>query len=166
MILNLKNFKKVSLFMLLLPILTSCSAKNEEVKPQKKAPRVAAQKAPDKVTITQPWLGSESLIQQGQSVYKNACMVCHGKEGKGDGPAGKALKPPPQNLVEGKWKNGGSSVALFKTITNGIEGTSMATFKHLPVADRWALVHYIRSITNNRVSDTSSELESFGQSAK
>ena len=31
---------------------------------------------------------------KGKAVYEKYCMACHGPQGKGDGPAGKLLKPP------------------------------------------------------------------------
>lgn len=34
----------------------------------------------------------------GKDMYLQYCAACHGKEGKGDGPAAKALKVPPTNL--------------------------------------------------------------------
>ena len=98
-----------------------------------------------------PWIATENLIAYGNKVYTAQCALCHGSKGLGDGTPG--LIPPPRNLVEGKWRLGGSSKDLFLTLQKGIEGSSMVSFKHLSKLDRWALVHYIRSITNNKVSD-------------
>lgn len=110
-----------------------------------------------------PWITTDRLIAYGRKVYKAQCALCHGAEGLGDGTPG--LIPPPRNLVEGKWKLGGSSKALFVTLQKGMEGTSMVSFKHLPKQDRWALVHYIRSITKNKVPDDAKELEEFAVKA-
>ena len=112
---------------------------------------------------TKPWISTKNLIIQGNKVYAVQCAVCHGTKGLGDGTPG--LIPPPRNLVEGKWKMGGSSKALFTTLQKGIEGSPMVSFKHLPKLDRWALVHYIRSITNNKVPDDEKELEDFANQA-
>jgi mono/diheme cytochrome c family protein len=35
----------------------------------------------------------------GQEMYMSYCAACHGKEGKGDGPAASALKEPPPDLT-------------------------------------------------------------------
>lgn len=35
----------------------------------------------------------------GKEMFMSYCAVCHGKEGKGDGPAASALKTPPANLT-------------------------------------------------------------------
>ncbi len=115
--------------------------------------------------VAQPWLEDANIVAHGQKVYKTNCASCHGETGAGDAPAGMALVPPARNLIEGKWKNGGSSVALYKTLQNGLPPSAMVGFKHLPKNDRWALVQFIRSITKNKSADNSSELESFAASA-
>jgi mono/diheme cytochrome c family protein len=49
------------------------------------------------------------LIQsiQGPALYAAYCAVCHGKNGKGDGPMGKALKVPPPDLTRITARSGG-----------------------------------------------------------
>ena len=126
---------------------------------------IAAEKV-DVSAISKPWEYSDELSAHGKQVYKNNCAVCHGSDGLGDGPAGKALVPPPRNFKEGKWTVGGDRVSLFTTISKGIEGTSMAAFGHLPKIDRWAVVHFIRSITQNKVSDNAADVEAFAASAE
>ncbi|MEQ1665132.1 MAG: cytochrome c [Bdellovibrionales bacterium] len=116
--------------------------------------------------IEKPWIENNAVVAHGLKIYKTNCAICHGDEGKGNGPAGLSLQPPPRNFVEGKWKKGGQSAELFATISEGLPGTSMAGFKHLPKADRWALVLFIRSITQNKVADDMKKLESFAPGAQ
>jgi mono/diheme cytochrome c family protein len=40
----------------------------------------------------------------GKKLFDTYCFTCHGLDGKGDGPAGAALNPPPRNFVEGHFK--------------------------------------------------------------
>ena len=35
----------------------------------------------------------------GQAIYEDYCAACHGRDGKGDGPAARALKTPPIDLT-------------------------------------------------------------------
>lgn len=122
--------------------------------------------AVDISTIEKPWLPNDDVATHGAAVYKINCAVCHGATGAGDGPAGAALVPPPRNLITGGWKVGGTSIQLYETLQNGIPGGSMASFKHLPKADRWALVQYIRSITEDKPADNADKLEAFAQTAE
>ncbi len=128
---------------------------------------IAAQPAAKKVDISgvkNPWVSSDDMIAHGHDVFSQNCAVCHGEKGLGDGPAGKALNA--RNFVEGKWKAGGDRVSLFKTLQNGLAGTPMVGFPQLPPQDRWSVIHFIRSITNNKIKDDDKAVEKFAGSAK
>jgi mono/diheme cytochrome c family protein len=43
----------------------------------------------------------------GQEMFTNYCAACHGKDGKGDGPAATALKVPPADLSTLSKRNDG-----------------------------------------------------------
>ncbi|NQZ01010.1 MAG: c-type cytochrome [Bdellovibrionales bacterium] len=120
----------------------------------------------DVSNVKEPWLTSEDLVAHGATVYKTNCAICHGDKGLGDGMAGKGLNPPPRNLVEGGWKNGGSRIALYETLQKGLEGTSMAAFGHLPKVDRWALVHWIQSVSKDVTPDEDSKVAAFAKGAE
>ena len=44
----------------------------------------------------------------GREMFANYCASCHGKNGKGDGPAAAALKVPPADLTTLSKRNGGT----------------------------------------------------------
>lgn len=116
--------------------------------------------------VTDPWISSDGLIAHGKSLFNMQCALCHGESGRGDGVAGSGLIPPPRDLVEGDWQRGGTSIELFETLTEGFGvGSSMASYAHLPAVDRWALVHYIRDLTENEVPDDPQALEEFGKAS-
>ncbi len=49
-----------------------------------------------------------TAANSGEEMYAAYCAVCHGKEGKGDGPAASALKPPPTDLTTLAKRNNGT----------------------------------------------------------
>jgi mono/diheme cytochrome c family protein len=70
----------------------------------------------------------------GQQMYESYCAACHGKTGKGDGPAASALKTPPSDLTTLTQNNKGQfpSLHVFHTI-NGEEGVAAHGSKDMPV---------------------------------
>lgn len=97
---------------------------------------------PDTVMTPNP-----SLLAKGEKLFKQNCTSCHGDSGHGDGPAAGTLNPRPRDFSQpNAWTNGYRIADVFKTITNGVKGTGMASFDFIRPVDRIALVHYVRSL--------------------
>ncbi len=113
------------------------------------------------------WTETPEQTAKGEALFKVNCALCHGPKGLGDGPAGAALKPPPRNYGEGKWKFGGSTIAFYNTITNGSPGTSMAAYKEiLSDSDRWALAIHVRKLGKNTSEPSAAEIKAFKEKKK
>ena len=93
--------------------------------------------------VKNPVAKSDKVIADGKKIAETNCVPCHGPKGLGDGPAAAALPVKPAN-----WTSPAVQVEtdgeLFWKITNG--RGPMPPWKHLPDNDRWALVHFIRSL--------------------
>lgn len=122
--------------------------------------------AVDVSKVAEPWVPNPDMVTHGKKVFSQNCAMCHGAEGKGDGAAGAALNPKPRNLVEGPWKKGGGSIGLYTVLTEGLAGSSMSSYAHLSKTDRWALVQFIESITNAKVTDDAAKVAEFAKTAK
>ena len=116
--------------------------------------------------VSTPWVSSPELIEYGHRLFKTNCVMCHGEKGLGDGPAGQGLNPKPRNFVEGKWTQGEGLTAHFKVLQNGIAGGSMASFKHFKASDRWAILQFIESITNNKSKEDAAKVAAFAKTAQ
>ncbi|HEU4812780.1 MAG TPA: FTR1 family protein [Xanthomonadaceae bacterium] len=77
------------------------------------------------------------------TLYQQQCASCHGPTGAGDGPAGAGMDPPPIDFTDVVRARERSVFALQQVIEQGLEGTAMASYAHLPEAQRWALAFYI-----------------------
>ncbi len=62
-------------------------------------------------------LGTTAHAQDAKQLYDKNCSACHGPGGKGDGPAGKILKPPPADMTVTAKK--ASDADLTKIIKEG-----------------------------------------------
>jgi mono/diheme cytochrome c family protein len=90
-----------------------------------------------------PAPNDKKTIEQGEKVAKINCVSCHGAKGKGDGAAAVALNPKPADWTSSRVQ-GESDGELFWKITTG--RGPMPAWRHLPEADRWAVVRYIRTL--------------------
>ncbi len=89
-----------------------------------------------------------ALLQKGKMLFTSSCVTCHGAGGDGMGEAGKYMSPKPRNLATGKFKNGESVSSVFKSITQGLDGTAMVGFSDIPEEGRWALAYYVLTFKN------------------
>ncbi len=90
---------------------------------------------------------SPGLIARGQQLFANNCVPCHGEQGHGDGPAASTMNPRPRNFTSPEgWKNGYDLPAIYKTVSTGVPGSSMASFDYFSRRDRMALAHYVQSL--------------------
>ncbi len=93
----------------------------------------------------------------GKTTYMANCQSCHGDTGKGDGPVGAVLQPPPRDLSKGDFKfdtdsdgKAGTDADLHNVIRNGgaAYGGSplMAPWPTLSDGDVDNLVAFLRSL--------------------
>lgn len=92
-----------------------------------------------------------TLVARGQARFNIYCTACHGWDGAGNGPAaaqGAARSPEswvmPTSLLDGVVRERPNG-HIFNTISNGIR-TMPAYGDQIPVADRWAILGYVRAL--------------------
>lgn len=81
-------------------------------------------------------------LARGAASYGQNCTGCHGEVGDGRGPDAAKLDPPPVAFTDAERGRQRSVFALYQVITQGLDGTAMASFEGLPPDDRWALAFY------------------------
>jgi len=66
---------------------------------------------------------NKAEFDQARAIYNSNCSMCHGEEGKGNGPSASAFNPPPRNfrLPTEQWVNGKTLEGVEKTLTEGIQ---------------------------------------------
>lgn len=89
--------------------------------------------------------------QEAKQQYEKNCNTCHGPSGKGDGPAGKMLKPPPADLAAAL--KGKSDADIAKVIKEGGKAAGksplMAAYgKKLSDDQIQALVEYVKGFSS------------------
>jgi hypothetical protein len=70
------------------------------------------------------------------------------------------LNPRPRDLSRSAgWKQGTRVSDIFRALALGLKGTQMAAFDYLSHEQRFALVHFVRSLASGRAADTDASLE-------
>ena len=112
------------------------------------------------------WVGAQAGdAGAGKAVYERRCAGCHGDKGDGKGPAAELLSPRPRDFTTGIYKirttanKVPSDQDLFRTITEGMAGTSMPSWAVLPERDRWNLVAYIKTFAAEKFKEAPKKLE-------
>jgi len=102
------------------------------------------------------WLAGRGILEvdrlpAGRRAYEMECSGCHGRNGDGAGPAATFLEPRPRNFRRGAYKFTTTSTGmrpkrsdLFGTITRGLAGSAMPSFRLLNEERRHDIVEYVR----------------------
>ena len=97
-----------------------------------------------------PYPAVPPSVARGQAVFAQSCASCHGPAGRGDGPAGKSLQPPPANLADPAAMRTVTPLDLYRKVTLGVPGTAMPSFEgNLSEADRWAVAAYVPTLRSD-----------------
>lgn len=121
----------------------------------------AAGLRPDPVVVPPETPGTLDELVLGREVYQTMqCALCHGETGAGDGPqvptlidAG-GLPVRPRDFNTESFRGGHTGRDLYLRIQVGLPGTPMVPYGEelMTPAERWALVHYVRSLRRTDVA--------------
>ena len=86
-------------------------------------------------------------IANGLRLYSEHCALCHGTEGRGDGPAAPGLRPRPSDLTA-KHTADHTAGDIFWWLTHGKANTAMPGFRdRLSEEERWDLINVVRILS-------------------
>ncbi len=82
-------------------------------------------------------------LSRATTMYEAQCSGCHGPTGRADTAMAQQLDPHPVAFSDDARARERSPLALFQTISEGVQGTSMPSFATLSEQDRWGLAFYV-----------------------
>lgn len=100
-------------------------------------------------------------LENGQRLYSQNCVSCHGSIGDGKGPSAAGLNPQPSALNDPIAMGDKAPIEAYHTVKFGVEGTSMAPFLGLSDKELWEVAFYVHTLrfkaptaesTNERIS--------------
>jgi mono/diheme cytochrome c family protein len=75
--------------------------------------------APDTTRAAPSAVPAQASVEFGEKVFQQRCVLCHGPEGRGNGPASAALKPPPRNFHDAAYMHSRTDAELLTSVRNG-----------------------------------------------
>jgi len=140
----LSKFFRISAAIMLLSVSVVGAEEKDPLKPRVPTDQMAEAKA-----MKNPVAATPETIAKGKALFegKGTCFNCHGKNGDGQGEAGKILNPSPRNFTNCKFHKKRKDGELFWVIKNGSAGTGMVSL--IPAAineeEAWTIINYERS---------------------
>ena len=121
---------------------------NEKTEPHQAS--VQEERPPDIIDQVE----TNEVVARGKNVYREHCSNCHGVNGDGQGKVAQDLSTKPLDFTKGVYKFRSTPSGdlptdddLFRTISEGIPGTAMDSYKGLPKTDLGALVMYLKTLS-------------------
>lgn len=102
------------------------------------------------VQMKSPSGPTDELMARGKEIFGSRCAMCHGDKGHGDGPAGKALKPPPSDIARIVAVPIVREGYLYWAVSEGGAkfATQMPPFKStLTEEEIWSVIQYIKTFS-------------------
>ncbi len=99
--------------------------------------------------LQDPTPDTPATVANGRASYQANCVVCHGPQGLGDGPAAFTLTPRPVNLQVHVPQHAPGE--LYYWVTNGVTNTPMPAWSDkLSDEQRWSLIRYLQALAAGR----------------
>jgi mono/diheme cytochrome c family protein len=111
---------------------------------------------------------SPDSVKRGAELFQSMnCWLCHGKEGRGNGPSASSLTDSkgfpitPFDFTSGpQFKCGVSDDGIFRDLMTGLDGTPMPSFADALKPDQaWDIVHYIHTLRDAKGKPSEAKVE-------
>jgi mono/diheme cytochrome c family protein len=132
------------------------------------SPRFQEEKPAAPLAIPPEPPSSPESVKRGAELFQSMnCWLCHGKEGRGNGPSASSLTDSkgypiiPFDFTTGtRFKCGESDRGIFRDLMTGLDGTPMPSFGDALKPDQaWDIAHYIDAIRTGVGKPTQAQAE-------
>ena len=124
--------------LLTLLALSACSAKSEQ-----------ATIDYGKLDVPTERLASEETRARGRDLFLKKCALCHGERADGNGVRQKGLSGAAVNFQSRDWRASTSARRVFMIVSEGKRGTSMPAWPTLSDEEKWEVVAYVLSVSED-----------------
>ena len=114
------------------------------------ADRLTADERWNVVTYANSLRASVQQVAEGEGLYTQRCITCHGPTGTDDGTAASFLSRLPPELGSFAWQAERSDAEISRVIRAGAPGTAMPPSRDLTDADLTTIVAYVRTLAGKQ----------------
>jgi cytochrome c553 len=110
------KFREVAFILAALPLAAACNKHSDAATGTE-----AVKSASIAVTTAAPAATAPARdpALEASEYFKRTCTVCHGEDGRGDGPGAAALEPKPRDYTNAEWQGSVTDEQIAKTILQG-----------------------------------------------
>ena len=90
--------------------------------------------------------GSFAQVREGEGIYMQKCITCHGMNGTGDGALARSLSKLPPEVGSFAWQVERSDAQLASVVREGLAGTPMPSSRDLTETQVQGVVAYLRTM--------------------
>jgi high-affinity iron transporter len=119
------------------------------------ADRLSADERWNVVAYINSMRASTQQVAEGEGLYTQRCIQCHGATGSDDGIAVASLSKLPPELGGFAWQAERSDADIARVIRAGAPGTAMPPSRDLTDAELTTMVAYVRTLTSKQPSTQS-----------
>jgi mono/diheme cytochrome c family protein len=93
---------------------------------------------------------SATAQRDGRTLYMQACAICHGERGDGQGARVSAFATPPRDFTNEAWRRSTTPARVYRAIRDGVPGTAMPAWRALGDDALVNLTAYVLSVSAAR----------------
>jgi mono/diheme cytochrome c family protein len=97
--------------------------------------------------VQNPYRATATTLEEGKALFETYCAVCHGTQGRGDGPISAKIPAPPSYVSDRLMQF--PPGRIFHVITLG-SGKMPSYASQLSADERWKIVTYVYTTLQNR----------------
>jgi mono/diheme cytochrome c family protein len=101
--------------------------------------------------LKNPYRATEQTLEEGKALFETYCAVCHGAQGKGDGPISAKIPPPPSYRSDRLMEF--APGRIFHVVTLGT-GKMPSYATQLSASERWKIVTYVHNVLQGKQDQT------------
>jgi high-affinity iron transporter len=110
------------------------------------SPKLSAEQRWDIVMYLESLRSTPQQVAEGEGLYAQSCVECHGMTGLGDGAVARSLSKLPPELGSFAWQAERSDSQFALAVTAGMPGTPMPPASNLTPAQVRSVVAYLRTL--------------------